>query len=258
MINECRIQIFVVFHHTLFDECYQHIPDDILTTYFTFFAVNDEIVKTYTPNKYKVVNEWELPIYDPLFQKRGYNENSAIYHVHANKLHQNYDYIGFFQYDTIFKDNLIEFLQNQLANTDIPMYFPLEIYNFQFCAFQTWGEVNTIQFITNDYEEFFNTKFSTTEIYPLMNSFILPAKTYEKIMQWIVQLYDKLYPWCIEPPNCTGHGHLGGIYERIMAFVIGNEKLPHQHINVKHDHHYKRLCNESMQTLTVTVGQLHS
>jgi hypothetical protein len=66
-MTDCRIQIFVVFHHTLFDECYQHIPDDVLHKYFTFFAVNDQIVKTYTPNKYKVVNEWELPMYDPLF-----------------------------------------------------------------------------------------------------------------------------------------------------------------------------------------------
>lgn len=63
-------QIFIVFHKHIFDECYTHIPDDILYTYFTFIAVNPSIKKYYTPNKYKVINEWELPIYDKSFQER--------------------------------------------------------------------------------------------------------------------------------------------------------------------------------------------
>jgi hypothetical protein len=74
-------QIYIIFHKKIFDDCYRAIPDDILQKYFTFIAVNPNIEKEYNP-KYKVTNEWELPIYDPLFQERGYNENSAIYNVY--------------------------------------------------------------------------------------------------------------------------------------------------------------------------------
>jgi hypothetical protein len=74
------VQIFVIFHEEIFDECYEKIPDDILYKYLTFFAVNEKRQKTYTPNKYKVIYEWDLPIYSSKFQTLGYNENSAIYH----------------------------------------------------------------------------------------------------------------------------------------------------------------------------------
>jgi len=90
------IQIFIIFHKNIFDECYKNIPEDILSEYFTFYAVNENIEKCYMQNKYKVINEWELSIYDKTFQERGYNENSAIYHIYANKLNKDYKYIGFF------------------------------------------------------------------------------------------------------------------------------------------------------------------
>ena len=51
----------------IFDSCYEKIPIDILNKYFTFIAVNENIVKSYTLNKYNVINEWELPRYDKTF-----------------------------------------------------------------------------------------------------------------------------------------------------------------------------------------------
>jgi len=239
MDTDTDIQIFVVFHKYIFDDCYRNIPHDILQKYFTFYAVNEHIPKHYTSDKYKIVNEWELPIYDKTFQERGYNENSALYHVYANNLHKNYKYVGFFQYDMEFNDNIIEFLQKHI--TDVPIRFCLECYNFDFCATITWNEPKTREYVIQDYETFYKTKFSKTRQYPLLNTYVISKETYEKIMQWVVQLYDKIYPWCVEPPNIEGFGHIGGIYERIMAFAIGEEDLQNIFINVKHDHRYKTL-----------------
>ena len=126
------IQIFIVFHKNIFDECYKNIPDYILNKYFTFLAVNKNIPKNYTKNKYKIMNEWELPIYDNTFQERGYNENSAIYHIYINNLHKDYKYIGFFQYDMLFNDNIIDFLQKNI--TQIPTCFYFSIQDFDFCC----------------------------------------------------------------------------------------------------------------------------
>jgi hypothetical protein len=233
------IQIFIVFHKNIFDECYKHIPDDILYKYFTFYAVNKNIEKHYTQNKYKIVNEWELSIYDKTLQERGYNENSAIYHVYANNLHKDYKYIGFFQYDMMFNNNIIEFLQKNITQT--PTLFSLPCFNFNFCSYHTWNEPNTLNYVINDYENFYKKSFCKNYNYPLCNSYIIPNETYEKTMKWVVQLYDKMYPWCIEYPNKSHFGHIGGIYERIMGYCIGEENLKNIELDVSHDHKYKAL-----------------
>jgi hypothetical protein len=230
------IQIFIVFHKNIFDECYKNIPDDILYKYFTFYAVNKNIEKHYTQNKYKIVNEWELSIYDNTFQERGYNENSAIYHVYANNLHKDYKYIGFFQYDMVFDNNIIDFLQKN--TTQAPTLFSLSCYSFDLCR---WNEPNTLNYIIKDYENFYKKTFSKNHKYPLYNTYVIPNETYEKIMKWVIQLYDKIYPWCIEKPNACHFGHIGGIYERIMGFCIGEENLQNIVLNVSHDHKYKTL-----------------
>lgn len=234
-----NIQFFVVFHKNIFDDCYKNIPEDILNKYFTFIAVNEKIPKNYTQNKYRVINEWELPIYDKTFQERGYNENSAIYHIYANNLHRNYDYVGFFQYDMIFNDNIMEFLEKNISPT--PTIFSVVNVNFMFCSYETWNEPFTLQFILDDYEEFYNKPFSEQNQYPLCNSFVIPVETFEKTMKWVTQLYDKLYPWCMEEPNATHFGHIGGIYERVMAFAIGEENLNNIKLDVSHNHGYKKL-----------------
>jgi hypothetical protein len=234
-----NIQIFIVFHKNIFDDCYKNIPEDILFKYFTFYAVNENIEKYYTQNKYKIINEWELPIYNSTFQERGYNENSALYHVYANNLHKDYRYIGFFQYDMVFNDNIIEFLQKNI--TEEPTNFCVSIHNFDFCTRKTCNEPNTFNYIIKDYENFYNKSFSKNYQYPLLNSYVIPNECYEKIMKWVIQLYDKIYPWCIEKPNRTHFGHIGGIYERIMAFAIGEENLKNIQVNVSHEYNYKKM-----------------
>ena len=233
------IQIFIVFHKNIFDECYKNIPRNILSKYFTFIAVNENITKNYTQNKYKIINEWELPIYDRTFQERGYNENSAIYHVYANNLHKDYKHIGFFQYDMVFNNNIIYFLKINIAQESVFFYY--KNYDFNFCSYETWNEPDTLNYIIEDYEKFHNKSFSKNKQYPLYNSYIIPTQTYEKIMKWVTQLYDKIYPWCIEPPNSSGRSHIGGIYERIMAYAIGEENLNYVKLNILHDHKYKKV-----------------
>lgn len=233
------LQIFIVFHKKIFDECYKDIPDDILSKYFTFIAVNKDIIKEYTLHRYNVINEWDLPIYDNRFQERGYNENSAIYHVYANKLHEKYKYIGFFQYDMKFTANSIESVINTIRNSESSMYFPIGLYTFEYCAYSTWGEINTCNFVLKDYEQFFGKPINRSLQFPLWNSYIIPNNIYSKIMKWIITLYDKLYPWCNQYPNQTHKGHIGGIYERIMAFALGNENIPSTILDINHDHGLK-------------------
>lgn len=232
-------QLFIVFHKKIFDECYADIPQDILSKYFTFIAVNKNIPKEYTPNKYNVINEWELPIYDNTFQERGYNENSAIYHVYANNLHKAHKYIGFFQYDMVLTMNHINFLLENIL--DIPTCFAISIHNFVYCSYMTWYEPFTLECIIDNYEAFYKKKFNRLRMYPLYNTYVLPTQQYEEVMEWVTQLYDKLYPWCVQPPNNSQIGHMGGIYERVMAYAVGNLALPYKILkDVSHDHSLKK------------------
>ena len=127
--------------------------------------------------------------------------------------------------------------------TPLPTLFSFAQYNFRFCSYETWNEPKTLDYIIQDYEQFFGKPFTKDKQYPLFNSYIISTETYEKIMAWVTQLYEKLYPWSMEPPNATHFGHIGGIYERIMAYAIGEENLQYVHVNVEHDNNFKMLNN---------------
>jgi len=138
----------------------------------------------------------------------------------------------------IFNDNIIDFLQKNISQTNTIFY--LENFDYNFCYYSL-NEPNTLEFIIKDYETFYNKSFCKNYKYPLFNTYIIPNETYVKIMKWIVQLYTKIYPWCIEWPNASHFGHIGGIYERIMAYALGKENLKNIKLNVTHDHKYKNL-----------------
>ena len=214
------IQIFVVFHKKIFDDCYKNIPQEYLDKYFTFYAVNEKIEKEYTEGKYKIIKEWELPIYDSTFQERGYNENSALYHIYANDLYIKYDYIGFFQYDMEFPENIIELIQSKMGDGK---FLAQELRDYHFCTTHTLNDEEISEFIAREYEEYFGRPLNRNLRYPLLNTYVLPRDLYEKIMKWIVSLYDKMYPWCISSGHRSFHGIVGGIYERVMGLSIGNE-----------------------------------
>lgn len=230
-----KLQFYVVFHEKIFDECYKDIPQDILDKYFTFIAVNENIKKQYTEDKYKVVNEWDLPKYVSLFQKQGYKENSVIYHIMANDMHKQYKYIGFFQYDMIFTMNAMNTILREIETDSTCLY--LEAHNFRFCGQQTWNEPPVMAYLIANYQQFNNKLFSYNEsdAYPLYNSYVIPVKTYEKIMPWVMSLYDKMTSIVVH----KHFGHIAGLYERIMAFAIGEENLHMVKLDVKHDHFYK-------------------
>jgi hypothetical protein len=60
-------------------------------------------------------------------------------------------------------------------------------------------------------------------------------------MEWVVQLYDKLYPGCLQFPNMSHFGHIAGIYERIMAYAIGQENLSIVRMNITHHEELKKV-----------------
>jgi hypothetical protein len=246
------LQLFVIFHKKIFDDCYIHVKPELLEKYFTFVAVNERIPKEYTEGKYRIIKEWELPIYDPDFQARGYNENSVIRHIYLNGLHKKYDHIGFFQYDQVFNPGCIEAIVGKLQGCESapPFYHALFPADFKLTMIGTWNELLSCSFMIDDYNRYFNTSHSLESLfhdasyeYPLLNTYIIHKSVFERYMPWIIQLFDKMYPWCVQYPNKTHHGHLGGIWERIMSFAVAMQKIgPIVKMDIQHDHNYKSVC----------------
>ena len=109
------LKIFVVFHKSINEECYKDLsPDEF--SHLIFVAVNEKVPKSYPKDpKYKIIKEWELPIYNPKLQEQGFQENSVIHHVYLNKLYNDNDRVGFAQYDMFMERGCIDFLKVNAA-----------------------------------------------------------------------------------------------------------------------------------------------
>jgi hypothetical protein len=236
----------VVFHKKLFDECYQKIPPGVLQEYFTFFAVNQSIPKEYTPGKYKILNEWDLPIYDPTMQEKGYRENSAIYHVYANGLHKKYARIGFFQYDMTFNENIVDRILNCPIKRPIGC-FVMQVWIKDFIESTLPKMAAKMKEVISNYEQHFSkpvlrftksrippfkSTLDTSRPYPLLNSYVVPSSSFENVMKWVVQLYGSV----------DLEGHTAGLYESIMAIALGEEDLYWYKLDVSHDQELKKPC----------------
>ena len=140
----------------------------------------------------------------------------------------------------VFKDNVIDYIINYEKNEKNICYCLIPR-DYNFCTYITWNEPTTAEFIINDYETFFSKKFNKEELGPLLNSFVISSEIFENIMKWVIQLYDKLYPWCVEPPNYSYKGHIGNIYERIMAYAISQSDIKCKLINIEHVNELKQI-----------------
>jgi hypothetical protein len=211
-------QIFIIFHKNIYDKCYQYISQEDLDKYFTFVAVDETITKTYTPNKYNIIKEWELPIYNPELRKNKFLENTVIYHIFANQIYKQYDFIGFFHYDMLFLNNVIEDIKSGLKSNikafygknlhPVPGEYVMHTPHFNDFI---WPDESECFPILEKYEQYFHKKILKKSVYPYCNTYIIESKTFDKIMTWIITVYKTVV---IDIP---------GVYERLMGVSIGEE-----------------------------------
>jgi hypothetical protein len=207
-----KVKYFVVFHKNIHEECYQELTDEELKN-FVFVAVNPSIEKKYPSDpKYNILKEWELPIYIPDLQQNNFKESSVIIHAYLNKLFDELDCIGFFQYDMYFKKGSLDldFTKiNCLSLHDFDMYImnsALPIFSLQRLLFGL-RELNL----------FDDTKFSIIKnVYPLGSTFILPVNFYKKVAEyaWFIIKNGVEFPLQFAY-NC---GYNNAIY---MEYVFG-------------------------------------
>jgi hypothetical protein len=212
------LKIFVVFHSSINEMCYDELSPEELD-HLTFVAVNEAVPKTYPADpKYRIIKEWELPNFNPKLQQQGFQENSVLHHVYMNKLYSEDDRVGFAQYDMYMKRGTIDFLKRTARPEGVQCMvacpYSLALGNFN-------GHDGIFVKAIEDMKLYFpESHFSKDSLYPMCNTYVLPVKLFNKIMPWIIQLHDKIYPECILPPYRPRYGEVGCYYEQIMGFVI--------------------------------------
>jgi hypothetical protein len=103
------LQIFVIFHEKIYPDMYSELEPDEFEC-FKFVAVNGATSEFY---KDHTINEWELEVYDPSWQKNKWMNGGVNHHIVLNKL-ITAEYAGFVQYDMKFKKGSIRHIKSLL------------------------------------------------------------------------------------------------------------------------------------------------
>jgi hypothetical protein len=228
-MSKYKFKMFCVFHREFF------LRDD--NKEFIFFGVNEAYRKN-NEKRDNVIYEYELEIYNPFLQKRGYMETSAYLHVYWNKLYKNNDMVGFSQYDMIH--------YSKYDNLDIDTIYLLPIGRYivenGIWSYFMFSDILNINFFIESYNKFFGKTYTIRELegipLSLLQTNIYPVKIYEKLCSWLEILVEEIYPWSNVPPYQTHFGTIGGYTERALsifnAFQI-YEGCKYNFLNIKHD-----------------------
>ena len=224
-----KLKVFIIYHKNVQpDKIFlNHYTENYIKENFIFLGVNELHFKNIVNNKnYENVMEYNLPIYNPFLQKRGYMETSVYLHVYWNKLYKNLTHIGFFNYDMVHNDNIPKVMED---NT-------IYIYDMgkHIVSNNTWHKMmcpslRNLQFLIDSYNKHFKTNYKKSDLNNqrlcLGQTHIYPIKIYEKLCGWLEVLCDEIYPWSIQLPWETHWGVMGGFTERAMAIFNSIEFL---------------------------------
>ena len=208
------ISVFNIWHNKLFDKCYNGL-DEYSLNKITMYDVNQTYEKVYNKEKkYKILKEYELTHYNSLYQATNYCQTSCLYHIFKNNLHVNDTYIGFIQYDMELAYDFIYDMEQKINSSSDDFYF----YSL---AVANKIEVNYIckpynNSILEKYNGYFNTNHTYDTItadnksdkFICLHTFVIPTKTFIKMMTWYCSITDWLHA-----------NYINGIYSESMSEV---------------------------------------
>ncbi len=206
-----RWKIFVTFFKKLYDIHYT-VDCSFNSKNFTFVKVNEKYVMDLSDNEldYDIFVEHDFTIYEPNLQKKGYHESSVLYHVYKNNVHNDFDYIGFIEYDHVLRNNFTEDIQRMIDSANPDLLFVFNKFTFH----QYWeqgilmnplrpqketgdphSKWNCINVILKDYNKFFGTHFRLEDLIrkdslPVCHCFMMPSANFNKIMQFHSYIID--------------------------------------------------------------------
>ncbi|MFH1146358.1 MAG: hypothetical protein V1736_01470 [Pseudomonadota bacterium] len=234
-------KIFVTFFKKLYPD---HYTNDTSLNWdnFTFVKVNDDYdLEVDDQHSYDIFFEHDFTTFNPDLQKKGYHENSVLYHIYKNGAHLPYDYIGFIEYDHVLAPGFTNRIQSVLDHTEKDLIFAFNKFSFD----QLWSqgvlmnpndpnketgdpesEWNCIRVVLEDYNQFFDTRFKIGDLierdcFPICHCFLLPTKIFERIMNFHAFIMES---GRIENYHIHNWRAKAGLMERYLAVELALEQ----------------------------------
>ena len=214
------LNLYIVFHKDIYESNTSSFTQDSMKRLLRWVAVNEAIPKeipSWLPQEC-LLREWEMPIYNPLYQMTHFYQNSFFLHLHWNKSFQSSKYVGFAQYDMSIDAKELEEIEKALESDNgeglcIAFAYPfITLYNFR--KEDYWQET-----FVNPYNEFYGTKHTikSLEQLPLflLHTFIIPSWFFDHMMQFL----DKNMNAILKSLGWNTQ-HLAGTLERFFALSI--------------------------------------
>ena len=217
-MQQNKVILFCVYHQIFFDQ-----EDDPLDDNVFYFGVNEVYPKS--KDRDNIFLEYELKIYNPFLQKRGYMETSAYLHVYWNHLYKEAEMVGFYQYDMKVQTDWKDLQKDTLYLLHSGRYMVTD---------NEWNElmfpeIRNLNFLMESYNKHFGTTYTRNNLEKLPLSLwqtnIYPVSIYEKLCTWLEVLVDEIYPWSNQPPYETHFGSIGGYTERAIGLFNALEIL---------------------------------
>jgi GR25 family glycosyltransferase involved in LPS biosynthesis len=248
------VDIYNIWHNKLFDNCYKDL-DDYSLSKITMYDVNPVYEKKYNTEKnYKIIKEYELEVYDNLLQSTNYCQTSCLYHIYLNgQIHKSYnEYIGFIQYDMELESDFIYDIEGKINNSKNDVFFysliandKLDRHNICYPYENSILEKYNTYFNTNHtYETIKNHKMS--KIFICLHTFVIPTRTYLKMMEWFCSIFDWLH---INYINNIYKESMSEVSEEIFGLflllqIIENDNIQLEELKLRHN--WPNLHNETL------------
>jgi len=234
-------KIYVTFFKKLYDEHYT-LDSSLNLNNFTFVKVNEEYeIELNNTLEYDILFEYDFCVYNADLQRKGYHENSVLYHLYKNNTYKQYDYIGFIEYDHVLTNGFCEIIQNTLEKTKEDLIFSFQTFNFT----QLWDQGilmnpyrpekqegnprskwNCINVMLDDYNNFFDTKYTLKDLaqkncFPICHAVLIPINIFEKIMKFHMFIIES---GKVEKYHRFNWRSNAGLMERYFAVELALEK----------------------------------
>lgn len=234
-----KMKVFVVFHKEFFPGVYYITDED--KKYLTFYGVKNRQETTMD-----IIYENELPIYEPIWQQRTYNEASALYHIYKNNMHQQYDFIGFFQYDMKVFSNCFPIIENTFKYNCNTIFY-LDFFPWAFLGGQTTITKDYPQFEAGlkNYNKFFDTNFNEQQLIDykmiISNTFVVHTSIFDKMMRWMTQYFIEDIDVLMADPDKGHNFNPGHMIEALTSMFLCLEVVQgaeYKRLSIHHDHDY--------------------
>jgi hypothetical protein len=205
------IRMYVVCHKTSYPE-----NADAADDRFRWYVVNEAVPeKTIRAPPASVVNEWDLPVYEPGLQAAGCREASCLFHALANESLRDVDFIGFAQYDMRVPSAALDAFEDAVVGAE-----PGSAAKVGVGFMRPWDEVWSNGALPGPFWEELLRLFlppgvpAPAEV-PLFSTFVLPTEAFVEMMTAVNAIAPDIHAAIGEDTT-----HLAGTLERVFGIWI--------------------------------------